>query len=129
VATPPESQQFETIGHLTGPDTAAGTWTATGLVEASGTYTETFSFAGETIHGQKVLVGPAGTIVLEIRDIVVWRDACNAGFKAGSWQIAAATGAYARLKGGGEPGTTAESFGDLCTGHVDVVHAGIAHFD
>jgi hypothetical protein len=128
-ATPPESQQFETIGHVTGPNTAAGTWAANGLVQATGTYTETFRFAGETIHGRKVLVGPAGTIVLEIRNIVVWLDPCTAHFKAGSWQIADATGAYARLKGGGEPGTTPDSFGNVCTGDVDVLHTGSAHYD
>jgi hypothetical protein len=129
-ATPPASQQFETIGHLTGPNSAAGTWTASGLVQASGTYTETFSLTNDnhTIHGQKVLVSPAGTIVLEIRNIVVLAsDGCTAGFKAGSWQIADATGAYARLKGGGEPGTI--GFANVCTGDVDVVHAGRAHFD
>jgi hypothetical protein len=128
-ANPPEPQQFETIGHLTGSNSAAGTWTATGLVDGTGTYTETFSLTNDnhTIHGQKVLVSPAGTIVLDIRNIVVMEDKCTASFKAGSWQIADATGAYAGLKGGGEPGTTGSA--DLCAGTVDVVHAGSAHLD
>jgi hypothetical protein len=129
-ATPPRPQAFKTIGHLTGPDSAAGTWTATGLVQAHGTYTETFRLTNDnkTIHGQKVLVSPTGTIVLEIRNIVVLgSDGCTAGFKAGSWQIAEATGAYAHLKGGGEPGTLGSA--NVCTGDVDVVHAGSAHFE
>jgi hypothetical protein len=127
VATQPQPQQFETIGHLTGPSSAAGTWSATGLVEGAGTYTETFRFAGRTFHGHKVLVGAGGTIVLESRAVVVWRDACTAGFEAGSWHISDATGAYEGLKGGGTPATTAESYGNVCTGDIDVVHPGSAH--
>ena len=59
-ATQPRPQQFRTIGNLTGPTTASGTWTGTGLVEATGTYTETFRLAGETIHAEKVLVSASG---------------------------------------------------------------------
>ena len=128
-ATQPEPQQFETIGQLTGPNSAAGTWTSTGLVAAAGTYTETFRFAGRTLHGRKVLVSDGGTIVIENRAVVVFRDACTATFKAGSWHIAEATGTYAGLKGGGTPAVTSESFGNVCTGAVDVVHAGAAHGD
>jgi hypothetical protein len=127
-ATQPQPQQFETIGSMTGPNTAAGTWIGTGLVEGTGTYTETFRFAGKTIHGTKVLVSPSGTIVLQIRNIVVFLDACTVEFKAGSWRISEATGAYARLKGRGAPGTTAKSV-NVCTGFIDVVHVGTAHYD
>ena len=126
-ATQPQPQQFRTIGQLTGADTAAGTWTGAGLIEGTGTYTETFRFAGGTIHAQKVLVSPAGTIVLETRGVIVWLDACTVGFKAGSWHISEATGTYAGLKGGGTPNTTVESFGNVCTGAIDVVHVGAAH--
>jgi hypothetical protein len=126
-ATQPQPQQFRTIGQLTGADTAAGTWTGAGLIEGTGTYTETFRFAGGTIHAQKVLVSPAGTIVLETRGVVVWFDACTVGFKAGSWHISQATGTYAGLQGGGTPNTTVESFGNVCTGAIDVVHVGAAH--
>jgi len=128
-ATQPQPQQLETTGQLTSPSTAAGTWTGTGFVDAAGTYTETFRFAGKTIQSQKVLVGASGTIVLEIRAVVVWRDACTAGFTAGSWHISDATGAYERLKGGGAPATNVESFGNVCTGVIDVVHEGAAHDD
>jgi hypothetical protein len=117
-------QEFETVGHLTSPGTAAGTWTGTGPVEAAGTYEETFRFAGNTIHSRKVLVGAGGTIVLEIRAVVVWLDACTAGFNAGSWHVFDATGAYGELKGGGVPAATVESFGNVCTGVIDVVHEG-----
>ena len=125
-ASPPQPQQFETVGQLAGPTTVSGTWTATGLVEGTGTYTETFRFAGETIHATKVLVSPSGTIVLKTRAHVVWLDGCTATFRAGSWRIADATGAYAGLRGGGTPLATS-GFGNVCTGSVDVVHTGAAH--
>jgi hypothetical protein len=111
-----------------GPNTAAGTWIGTGLVDGTGTYTETFRFAGETIHGTKVLMSPSGTIVLQISNIVVFLDACTVEFKAGSWRITEATGAYARLKARGAPGTTAKSV-NVCTGFIDVLHVGTAHYD
>ncbi len=126
-ATPPETQRFETIGVLTGPSSAAGSWTGAGVAAGSGTYTETFRFAGGSMHGRKVLVGAAGTIVLDFHALVVFRDACTATFVAGAWQVADATGAYEGLKGGGSPATTAESFGNVCTGSVDVEHEGQAH--
>jgi hypothetical protein len=128
-ATQPQPQQFETIGHLTGPSTVAGTWTSTGVLNAAGTYTEIFRFEGSTIHGVKVLTSAAGTIVLDTRALVVWLDECTATLRAGHWQIADASGAYAGLKGGGSPNSTPESFGNVCTGSVDVIHSGAATSD
>jgi hypothetical protein len=128
-ATQPQPQQFETIGHLTGPSTVAGTWTSTGVLNAAGTYTETFRFEGSTIHGVKVLTSVDGTIVLDTRALVVWLDECTATLRAGHWQIADASGAYAGLKGGGSPNSTPESFGNVCTGSVDVIHSGAATSD
>ena len=122
----PQLQQFETVGQLTGPTTVSGTWIATGLIDARGTYTETFRFAGEAIHATKVLAGPSGTIVLRTRALVVWLDACTASSRAGSWRFADTTGAYAGLRGGGTPLATS-SLGNVCTGSVEVVHAGTAH--
>ena len=119
--------RFRTIGELTGADTAAGTWTGAGLIEGTGTYTEMFRFAGGTIHAQKVLVGSGGTIVLETRGVIVWRDVCIVGFKAGSWHVSEATGTYAGLNGGGTPNATLESFGNVCTGAIDVIHLGAVH--
>lgn len=126
MAAQPETVRFETTGILTGPVSASGTWTSTGDVEGSGTYAETFRFAGSTIHAQKVLTGVGGTIVIDIHAVVVFRDACTVAFVAGSWHVADATGVYEGLKGGGTPGTTAESFGNVCTGVIDVAHEGEA---
>lgn len=126
-ATQPSAQVLELTGQLTGPSTITGTWTGTGFVDDTGTYTETFRFAGETIHVEKVLVGSKGTIVFRVQTVVVWIDACTATFKAGSWQIVGGTGAYERLKGGGTPGTTSASWGNVCTGEIRVAHAGEVH--
>jgi hypothetical protein len=125
-ATQPQPQQFRTIGNLTGPTTASGTWTGTGLVEATGTYTETFRLAGETIHAEKVLVSASGTIVIRTQALLVFLDACTVTFGAGSWRISDATGAYAGLNGGGTPQGTSTSRANVCTGSIDVVHAGAA---
>ena len=57
-------------GTLTGPTSAAGTWQATGLVEASGTYAQEFRFAGHSIHDVKTLVSPQGTLVLKVQATV-----------------------------------------------------------
>jgi hypothetical protein len=123
-AAQPETVRFETAGILTGPGSASGTWTGTGVVEGTGTYAETFRFAGSTIHAQKVLTGVGGTIVIDIHAVVVFRDACTVTFVAGNWHVSDATGVYEGFKGGGTPGTTAESFGNVCTGVIDVAHEG-----
>jgi hypothetical protein len=74
-----------------------------------------------------VLVGSKGTIVLRVQGVVVWLSPCTATFKAGSWRIVDGTGAYARLKGGGSPAAVPGSFGDICTGAIQITHDGEAH--
>ena len=128
-ATAPQAQTIEMAGHLTGPNTIAGTWAGAGFVDDAGTFTQTFRFAGETIHDEKVLVGSRGTIVIRVQAVVVWLSPCTATFKAGSWQIVDGTGAYERLKGGGTPATVPGSFGDICTGAIEITHAGKSHDD
>src|SRR5215218_10360429 len=126
-AMQPQATTFALHGHLTGPATTTGTWTSTGFVDDAGTYTETFRFAGGTIHVEKVLVGSKGTIVLRVDAVTEWIDACTATFRAGAWRVAAGTGAYEELKAGGAPAVEAGSFGDVCTGAVEIVHDGQAH--
>ena len=128
-ATQPEAQSIELNGQIASSSTVVGTWTAAGFVEDSGTYVETFRFAGETVHVEKVLVGSKGTIVLRAQAVIVWTDSCTVMFEAGSWQFAGGTGAYERLNGGGSPATASDSFGNLCTGEVQVRHTGRAHAD
>jgi hypothetical protein len=122
----PRAIAIRTIGTITGPTTAEGSWTATGAIEDAGTYTETYEIVDGKITAQKVLVGSRGTIVLEGRGTVVF-DGCEASFSGGKWRIADGTGAYEKLRGGGKPLATPESGGNVCTGAVDVTHAGKAH--
>jgi hypothetical protein len=116
---------IRTVGTFTGPTTVEGSWTATGAIEDSGTYTETFEILDGRITAQKVLVGSRGTVVLEARGRIAF-DGCEASLRGGKWRIADGTGAYRRLRGGGRPVATPESRGNVCTGAVDVTHAGKA---
>src|SRR4051794_26092324 len=74
-ATQPQATTFVLDGHITGPNTIEGTWTATGFVDDAGSYTETFRFAGDTVHVEKVLTGSRGTIVLRANSVVEWLSA------------------------------------------------------
>ena len=128
-ASQPEPIAIQTYGHFTGPNSVAGVWTltdASGAVVDSGTYTETFRFAAETLHVEKVLVGSRGTLVLHAEGIAVITGTI-ATFKAGNWHIADGTGAYEGLHAGGTPATGPGSFADLATGVVHVSHVGQAH--
>jgi hypothetical protein len=128
-ATQPQAVRLVLNGHITGPSSIAGTWSATGAVTDTGTYTETFHFVGNTVHVEKVLVGSGGTIDLAARATVVWTSPCTATFTVGNWQMAGVSGAYESLQGGGSPAATATSFGDVCTGAIRITHVGSAHFD
>ena len=128
-ATQPQATTFALDGHFTGPSTIAGTWTATGVVNDAGSYTETFRFAGETVHVEKLLTGSQGTIILRANAVVNWISACTATFRAGAWQITGRTGTYEGLTGGGAPAAEAAGYGDVCTGEIHLIHEGQAHID
>ncbi len=128
-ATEPQALRIDMVGQLTGPDSAAGTWAATGAVNDAGTYTESFVLVGDTIKAQKVLTGSRGTIVLRVRALVEPTDACTLTFKAGSWRIVGGSDAYGSLKGGGKPATEPGSFGNVCTGAIRVAHVGRAQVE
>jgi hypothetical protein len=119
--------RIELVGHLTGPNSIEGTWSSSGFVSDSGSYTETFEFVGDSIYVVKVLSSSSGTITLSVQAVAEWIDACIVTFSTGSWQIAAGTGAYERLKGGGAPAVEPGSFGNVCTGTVQETHVGRAH--
>jgi hypothetical protein len=127
-ATPPQPVVLALNGVFTGPNTIAGTWSATGAFTDSGTYTETFRLTGNDVHTEKVLVGSQGTIVLDVNAIVVWTSPTTATFRAGAWRVASGTGAYARLHARGSPGAT-DAFADTVGGVITVTHAGTANFD
>src|SRR5919202_485344 len=86
-ATAPQAQVLELTGIITGPDSVAGTWSGSGFVDDAGTYTETFRFAGNTVHVEKTLLGSQGTILLKAQAVTQWVSECEVRFTAGSWQI------------------------------------------
>ena len=64
-ATPPEEVVFTFEFYFTGPDSAAGSFTAEGAIEDSGYGYEVFRYTDEgTLQGIKVLEGDQGTITL-----------------------------------------------------------------
>jgi hypothetical protein len=128
-ATPPQTLRIEMWGTLTGPTSVDGRWAASGVLDATGTYHEDFRFAGNSIHGVKVLASPQGTIVLDVQALYAVAPDGLVSFSEGSWSVVSATGAYAGLRAGGQPAVTGDSFGDIATGTVHVVHAGDGHFD
>jgi len=118
--------RIDLAGHLTGSNSIEGTWSSSGYVSDSGSYTETFEFAGDSISVVKVLSSGSGTITLRVDAVVQWIDACTATFSAGSWRIAGGTGSYERLKGGGTPAVEPGGFGNVCTGAIQITHVGRA---
>jgi hypothetical protein len=128
-ATGPVPLTIAMDGTLTGPTSIAGTWQATGLFEASGTFTQEFRFAGHSIHDLKTLVSPQGTLVLKVQTLFAIAPDGMVTFREGSWQVVEATGAYEALHAGGQPAAAAESFGNLVTGQVHIRHDGTSHFE
>jgi hypothetical protein len=121
-ASAPQPVRVVMHGALTGPDSAAGTYSISGAFEDSGTYVETFRFAGASIHGVKALTGRNGTITLVAEAVVRWESATDATLFAGHWRFESGTGAYAEIHGGGFPGVIGSA--DLAAGTVDVRHDG-----
>ena len=74
---------------------------------------------------QKLLGGSKGTLLLMGRGTIELTG-CTATFGGGKWKIVDGTGAYAKFRADGNPVTTPESFGDVCTGAVEVTHVGRA---
>lgn len=124
-ADAPEPVTIDLHGILTGPSSIAGTWTASGAITDSGTYSETIALRGSTVHVVKQLESQLGTIVLSARAVLVWTSPTRAVFHAGQWRFVSGTGAYESLKGGGSP--AAEGFVDLELGTISLTHTGLAH--
>jgi hypothetical protein len=113
-------------GQIALPASVTGTWEATGAISDSGTYTETFHFShhGTIVDTSKVLVGSVGTIVLKVHARVVQLSPTRDAFVRGKWAVDFGTGAYAALRAGGRPAATRDSFADLATGEILIVHEG-----
>jgi hypothetical protein len=121
-ASAPQPVSIVVHGSLTGPTTAAGTYTVSGAFQDSGTYIETFRFAGASIHGVKTLTGRKGTITLVAEAVIRWESPTRAVLFGGHWRFESGTGAYAGIQGGGFPGVIGSA--DLAAGTVDVRHDG-----
>jgi hypothetical protein len=121
-ASAPQPVTVVMHGSLTGPATAAGTYSISGAFDDSGTYVETFRFTGASIHGVKTLSGRNGTITLVAEAVVRWESPTRAVLFAGHWRFESGTGAYAGIQGGGYPGVIGSA--DLVAGTVDVRHDG-----
>jgi hypothetical protein len=128
LATPPEPLTIEADLWLTGENSAAGVFNATGLFEDSGydfgDASEVFFMADGTIHGVKTLVGEAGTITINFQAQVTWTGPTS-GVAEGRFVIISGTGAYEKLHGTGE--THAEL--NLGSYHIWAKYTGMAHFD
>ncbi len=94
-------------------------------VSDSGTYADTFRLAGKTLHAVKTLSGSGGTMTLTAQGFVRWTSPTTVTFFGGHWRVAAGTGAYADLKGGGHPGVSGAT--NFATGTVSVVRQAFAH--
>lgn len=123
-ATPPDPLTINADLYLNGPNSAVGTFNASGLFTDAGSATEVFFTAAGTIHGVKTLVGAAGTITIKFQAQLTWSSPTT-GIAQGRYVIVSGTGAYLKLHGVGE--TYAEL--DLGTGHILASYTGMAHFN
>jgi hypothetical protein len=123
-ATPPEPVTLTIDQHLTGPNTAAGTWTASGAISDSGDYAETFRLARSgAIQGTKTLTSLKGTIIIRAVGVLEFTGATTAVIH-GHWVVLSGTGDYTHLHSQG-PLTV---YVDFATGTGLAIHEGRAHF-
>ncbi len=124
-ATSPELSVITADLYLTGPNSATGTFNANGDVfTESGTASEVFFTASDTIHGVKTLVGTAGSITIKFQAQLTWTSQIT-GVAQGRFVIISGTGAFEKLHG---VGTTYATL-DLSTGHLVATYSGTAHID
>ena len=124
LATPPEPLTIGAELWLTGENSAAGTFEATGLFTDAGKASEVFFIADGTIHGVKTLVSAAGTVTIRFQAQLTWTGPTT-GVAEGRFVIVSGTGAYLKLHGVGE--TYAEL--DLAAYHILARYTGTAHLD
>jgi len=124
LASQPEELTINAELWMTGENSAAGSFTTTGLFSDSGEASETFFLAAQTIHGIKTLVGSVGNITIRFQAQLTWTGPTT-GVAEGRFVIVSGTGAYKNLRGAGE--SYAEL--DLATYHILASYNGTAHFD
>jgi hypothetical protein len=123
LATPSESLEIYVDMWMTGEDSAAGTFSTSGLFTDSGVCSEVFFIADDTTHGVKTLVGAEGTITIRYQARLTWTP--TTGIAEGRWVIVSGTGPYEKLHGVGD--TYAELY--LTTYTLWASYTGKAHFE
>ena len=98
---PPEEVVFTFEFYFTGPDSAAGSFTAEGAIEDSGSGYEVFRYTDEgTLQGIKVLEGAEGTITLRFNLEIIPTSPTTAETDV-HFVIQSGTGAYENIHGVG----------------------------
>jgi hypothetical protein len=123
-ASQPEEVVITLDLYFTGPDTAAGTFSATGAVNDSGSVSQQFMFAGRTAHGLKTIEGSEGTITIRF-DVRLTPTGPTTAVAEGRFVILSGTGSYANLRGAGS--TFIEA--DFVSGTLIGTYSGRAHYD
>ena len=90
-------------------NTFTGIVTATGGINAAGTYVMTVEFLGMALHCTLYLQFPNGTITIRMN--------CNMVTFNGRWQVLSGTGAYQNLKGNGSL-IMPDDIHEVLTGHI-----------
>jgi len=126
-ATAPEPLTITANLVMTGENSAAGTFTISGLFTDSGYASQVYFLAGKTTHGVKTLEGAEGSITIKYQAQVTWTSETT-GFAEGQFTIVSGTGKYANLHGVGE--TYAEvDLGASPYPTITATYTGEAHFD
>jgi hypothetical protein len=122
-ASQPEELTIDFNMVFTGPDTAVGTFEATGAVNDEGIVNQEFMLAGPTVHGLKTLEGSEGTITIRFDGRSTPTGPTTAVVE-GRFVILSGTGSYASLRGVGSVFTEA----DFVAGTLTGTYSGTAHY-
>jgi hypothetical protein len=111
--------------YFTGPDSAAGSFTAEGAIEDEDSGYEVFRYTDEgTLQGTKVLEGDDGTITLRFNLEIIPTGPTTARTEV-HFVIQSGTGAYENIHGVG----TGEAIVDFSDGTLVGTFSGTAHID
>jgi hypothetical protein len=129
-ATPPDPLTINADLNLNGPNSAVGTFNASGLFADTGSATEVFFTADGSIHGVKTLVGDQGTITIRFQANLTWKSD-GTGEANGRYVIVSGTGAYAKLHGVGTTHATLslDCIVPDCPPNIEAHYTGTGHFD
>jgi hypothetical protein len=98
---PTELLTIEADLHLTGDNSAVGSFEASGLFCDKGNASDEFYISKERLDGVKTLVGILGTVTIKFANRLSWTGQ-KAGEANGRFEIVSCTGAYQNLYRVGE---------------------------